>query len=99
MTTTSVDQWRGVAAETQDDVAASLSVLLRRRTRRLLADLLAPHRRAVWIYTVAIVVSVVASMAIPALVGIGIDRGIPAARRGDDVPLVVVALLIVGCAG
>ncbi|MBV9097612.1 MAG: ABC transporter ATP-binding protein, partial [Frankiaceae bacterium] len=96
--TTSVDQWRGVAAETQEDVAASLSVLLRRRTRRLLGDLLAPHRRAVWVYTVAIVVSVVASMAIPALVGIGIDRGIPAARRGDDVPLIVVAALIVGCA-
>jgi len=98
MTTASVDQWRGVAAETQEDVAASLSVLLRRRTRRLLGDLLAPHRRAVWVYTVAIVVSVVASMAIPALVGIGIDRGIPAARRGDDVPLIVVAAVIVGCA-
>jgi ABC-type multidrug transport system fused ATPase/permease subunit len=98
MTTTSVDQWRGVAAETQEDVAASLSVLLRRRTRRLLGGLLAPHRRAVWVYTAAIVVSVVASMAIPALVGIGIDRGIPAARRGDDVPLIVVAAVIVGCA-
>jgi len=98
MTTASVDQWRGVAAETQEDVAASLSLLLRRRTRRLLGDLLAPHRRAVWVYTVAIVVSVVASMAIPALVGIGIDHGIPAARRGDDVPLIVVAALIVGCA-
>jgi len=98
MTAASVDQWRGVAAETQEDVAASLSVLLRRRTRRLLADLLAPHKRAVWVYTVAIVVSVVASMAIPALVGVGIDRGIPAARRGDDVPLIVVAALITGCA-
>jgi ATP-binding cassette subfamily B protein len=98
MTTTSVDQWRGVAAETQEEVAAGLSTLLRRRTRRLLADLLSPHRRALWIYTVAIVVSVVASMAIPALVGIGIDHGIPPARRGDDVPLVVVAALIVGCA-
>jgi ATP-binding cassette subfamily B protein len=98
VTAASVDQWRGVAPETQDELAASLSVLLRRRTRRLLGDLLAPHRRAVWVYTVAIVVSVVASMAIPALVGIGIDRGIPAARRGDDVPLIVVALIIVGCA-
>jgi ABC-type multidrug transport system fused ATPase/permease subunit len=98
MTATSVDQWRGVAAENQEDVAASLSVLLRRRTRRLLGDLLAPHRRALWVYTAAIVVSVVASMAIPALVGVGIDRGIPAARRGDDLPLVVVAAVIVGCA-
>ena len=96
--TTTVEQWRGVAAETQEDVAATLSALLRRRTRRLLGDLLAPHKRAVWVYTIAIVVSVVASMAIPALVGIGIDHGIPAARRGDDWPLVLVAALIVGCA-
>ena len=67
MTTTSVDQWRGVAAETQEQFTAKLSALLRRRTRRLLADLLRPHKRKVWLYTSFIVVSVTASMAIPAL--------------------------------
>jgi ATP-binding cassette subfamily B protein len=98
MSTTSVDQWRGVAAETQEQFTAKLSALLRRRTRRLLADLLRPHKRAVWVYTFAIVVSVVASMAIPALVGIGIDRGIPAVRRGDYTPIAFIASLIVACA-
>jgi ABC-type multidrug transport system fused ATPase/permease subunit len=99
MTSSTVEQWRGVATETQEDATGKLSALLRRRTRRLLGDLLRPHKRAVWVYVAAIVVSVTASMAIPALVGVGIDRGIPAARRGDDVPLVVVTALIVGCAG
>ena len=34
--TVSVEEWRGVAAETTDDVPARLSMLLRKRTRRLL---------------------------------------------------------------
>jgi ATP-binding cassette, subfamily B, bacterial len=96
--TVSVDQWRGVAAETADDVPARLSMLLRKRTRALLGSMLAPHKRLLWLYTAAIVVSVTASMAIPALVGIGIDRGIPAVRRGDYVPLSVIAGAIVACA-
>ena len=36
--TVSVEEWRGVAAETTDDVPARLSMLLRKRTRRLLGD-------------------------------------------------------------
>ena len=96
--TVDVDAWRGVATEAQDDVTASLSALLRRRTRRLLGQLVSPHRRALWLYSVAIVVSVVASMAIPALVGVGIDHGIPAVRRGDYMPIGVVTGLIVVCA-
>ena len=96
--TVTVDQWRGVAAENNDDVPAKLSLLLRKRTRKLLGEMLAPHKRKLWLYVVAIVVSVTASMAIPALVGIGIDRGIPAVRRHDYAPLVATAVAIVGCA-
>jgi len=96
--TVSVEEWRGVAAETTDDVPARLSLLLRKRTRRLLGSMLSPHKRLLWVYTVAIVVSVTASMAIPALVGFGIDRGIPAVQRGDYVPLSAIAGAIVACA-
>jgi ABC-type multidrug transport system fused ATPase/permease subunit len=96
--TVSVEEWRGVAEERDEPETARLSAVLRRDTRRLLGELVRPHRRAVWIYTGAIVLSVLASTAIPALVGIGIDRGIPAVRRGDDVPIVVVSVLIVFCA-
>ena len=96
--TVSVEQWRGVAAETTDEVSAKLSALLRARTRRLLGELVAPHKGKLVVYVVAIVVSVAASMAIPALVGIGIDRGIPAVRRGDYLPIGLTTGLIVGCA-
>ncbi|MGH3262929.1 MAG: hypothetical protein ACRDNS_13120, partial [Trebonia sp.] len=39
--------WRGVAAEKADDLSAPIEALLRKRSRRLLGDLLRPHRRAV----------------------------------------------------
>ena len=39
-------RWRGVAAEKQDELPDRVSVLLRVRSRRLLGDLLRPHRRA-----------------------------------------------------
>jgi ATP-binding cassette subfamily B protein len=93
-----VDQWRGVAAEEVEEPTAKLSALLRRQTRRLLGDLLRPHKRALWFYAAAIVVGTVASMAIPALVGAGIDNGIPAVRRGDDLPLILITVAIIGCA-
>ena len=96
--TASVEEWRGVAAETNDDVTGKLSALLRRRTRRLLGDLVAPHKGKLTVYVVAIVISVAASMTIPALVGIGIDRGIPAVKKGDYTPLALTAGLILGCA-
>ncbi|HTU72965.1 MAG TPA: ABC transporter ATP-binding protein [Trebonia sp.] len=80
--------WRGIAAEKVDDVTASLAVLLRRRSRGLLEDLLRPYRRAVAWTGVAIVVASLASLAGPWLVGVAIDQGIPPmVRSGNAGPL------------
>jgi ATP-binding cassette, subfamily B, bacterial len=80
--------WRGIAAEKVDDVPASLAVLLRRRSRALLADLLRPHRRGVRWTGAAIVVASLASLAGPWLVGVAIDQGIPPMiRSGNAGPL------------
>ena len=100
MTTVDVEEWRGIAEDREEEEArqAKLSALLRTRTRLLLAELARPHRRKIWLYTAAIVLSVLAQTAIPALVGIGIDKGIPDARNGDHVPLLVIGLLVVACA-
>jgi ABC-type multidrug transport system fused ATPase/permease subunit len=85
--------WRGIAAEKVDDVTASLAVLLRRRSRGLLGDLLRPHRREVTWTGAAIVVASLASLAGPWLVGVAIDRGIPPmARSGNAGPLAWVAV-------
>ncbi|WP_062430021.1 ABC transporter ATP-binding protein [Herbidospora daliensis] len=86
--------WRGVAAENRDDLDAAADVLLRTRSRRLLGDLLRPHRRAIGLLVVLIVVANAAGLAIPYLVKVGIDTGIPAGTR----TLLLIVAAILGCA-
>jgi ABC-type multidrug transport system fused ATPase/permease subunit len=81
-TASAAADWRGVASEERDELPEKVSVLLRARSRRLLGDLLAPHRRQIAVLTAVIVVSNVAGLAIPYLVKVGIDSGIPPMLRG-----------------
>ena len=84
------DAWRGIAAEDVDEITAGVSVLLRRRARGLLTDLLRPYRRAVAGVLVLVVTANLAALAGPWLVGLGIDRGIPPLIHGGDMaPLAV----------
>jgi ABC-type multidrug transport system fused ATPase/permease subunit len=85
------EAWRGIAAENADEITAGVSALLRRRARRLLTDLLRPHRRALAATLVLVVTANLAALAGPWLVGLGIDRGIPPLLHGGDVvPLAVI---------
>ena len=79
--------WRGVAAEQVDDVSAQAGFFLRARSRRLLLDLIRPHRKALGWASVLIVVVTGAEMAGPYLVSVGIDSGIPDLGHHDWVPL------------
>ena len=85
-------QWRGIAAEEIDELPRGVSLMLRRRSRTLLADLLRPHRRTlVWI-TIVILTANLAALAGPWLVGIAVDK-IPALLRTKDaVPIVIVVI-------
>jgi ATP-binding cassette subfamily B protein len=84
--------WRGVAAEKAEEVSAGLAALLRERSRRLLGDLLRPHRRAVTTTVSLIVVESLAALAGPWLVGLAIDTGIPPLlHSGDAAPLLGIA--------
>ena len=86
--------WRGIASEHVDEVSAPLAALLRKRSRKLLSDLLRPHRRGVAWTAAAIVVASLAALAGPWLVGIAIDSGIPpVVKSGDPVPLLRIAAL------
>jgi ABC-type multidrug transport system fused ATPase/permease subunit len=93
----SLDQWRGVAAEDADELPGGLAVLLRARSRRLLGAVLRPRRRLLTAAVAVVLVSNGAAMAGPYLVKVGIDRGIqPVADRGDVRPLaLIVGLLVV----
>ena len=95
MSQSPVEAWRGIATEDAEDVSPGLSSFLRRRSRRLLRDLLAPHRRQAWIILVLIVIANVAILAGPWLVGKGVDAIPRLTRTHDIVPL---ALLVAGFA-
>jgi ATP-binding cassette, subfamily B, bacterial len=84
------EAWRGVAAEDNDDISASLSTLLRRRGRRLLQDLLRPHRRSVLAILVLILIANLGALAGPWLVGIGVDLVPQLTSSQDLAPMVAI---------
>jgi ATP-binding cassette, subfamily B, bacterial len=90
--TADANAWRGVAAEKAEEVSAGLAALLRERSRRVLGDLLRPHRRAVIVTVSLIVVESLAALAGPWLVGIAIDDGLPPLLNSHDAaPLLGIA--------
>jgi ATP-binding cassette subfamily B protein len=90
--------WRGVAGEEDGALTASASTFLRGRSRRLLGELVRPHRRALWRLLAVIVVQNLAWLAGPFLIGVGIDSAVPALLDGDAGPLVWTTLALVGAA-
>ena len=83
------DAWRGIAAEDAEEVSPGLSSFLRRRSRRLLRDLLRPYRAQAWLILVLIVAANVAILAGPWLVGEGVDQLPTLTRSHDATPLIV----------
>ncbi len=75
-----VRQWRGQA--TDDDAERTTAeggstVRLRAGSRALLASLMRPHRKLIWVMLGLLLVQTAAGMAGPYLVKLGIDKGIP----------------------
>jgi ATP-binding cassette subfamily B protein len=91
MTQTTAQAWRGIASEDVEDIPASLAAMLRLRGRRLLQDLLRPHRSRVTTILLLIVIANVAALVGPWLVGVGIDR-IPQLTRTHDTGSLVVII-------
>jgi ATP-binding cassette, subfamily B, bacterial len=83
------DTWRGIAAgqdhdDAEETVTTGLAGLFRARSRRLLGDLLRPHRGALVRVGLLVVISQAAALAGPLLVRLGIDRGIPPLLPGGS---------------
>jgi ATP-binding cassette subfamily B protein len=89
------DRWRGVASEEVDEFSPSVAGLLRKRSRRLLLGLAGPYRWKLALSGILIVVRSAAYLALPYLVGLGIDRGIQPGTKGDLTNLAeIVAVLL-----
>jgi len=82
--------WRGIGTEEAEQVSKGLSLLLRRRSRALLAGLLRPHRRIVIMIGLLILAANLAGLAGPWLIGIGVDRVPALIRTRDAVPIIIV---------
>ncbi|SNS41097.1 ABC-type multidrug transport system, ATPase and permease component [Streptosporangium subroseum] len=87
--------WRGVAAEDQDELSEQVSFLLRSRSRRLLGDLLRPYRREIILLVAVIVLSNVAALSIPYLIKVGIDSGIPPMLAGKEPTTLVTVVAVI----
>ena len=85
--------WRGVATEGEEVVSVEVTAMLRGRSRRLLASLLRPHKRAVWVAVGLLLLQNAAAMAGPYLVMVGIDRGIPPLDATGDASVLLVVTL------
>jgi ABC-type multidrug transport system fused ATPase/permease subunit len=74
---TTTNDWRGVASEDRDEIPEKVSLVLRERSRRLMGQLLRPHRRLLGYLLIAVLIENAARLSVPFLVKIGIDEGIP----------------------
>ncbi|HEX7739183.1 MAG TPA: ABC transporter ATP-binding protein [Marmoricola sp.] len=93
---TSIEEWRGRAHEEQD--AADVEAVRSGLAGPLLRRLLAPHARMIRWLVVLVVLENAAVLAIPYLVKVGIDSGIPPIRQHDDLkPLLAVAGVVLAC--
>ncbi|GAB3404543.1 ABC transporter ATP-binding protein [Flindersiella endophytica] len=87
--------WRGVATEHQDDITEKVSLRLRARSRKLLGELLRPHKKAIITLIAVIVISNAAKLAIPYFVKVGIDSGIPPMLRGEGARTLVTIVSVI----
>ena len=80
---TDEQDWRGVAADGQE-VDERVGAMLQARSRRLLAELIRPHKRWIWVLVAIVLVENASRLSIPYLVKEGIDRGIPPISESND---------------
>ncbi|MDR7380542.1 ABC transporter ATP-binding protein [Promicromonospora iranensis] len=77
------------AADDETSLGKEASRSVRRRSMRLLGDLLRPHKKALAWAAVLVVASTLGQVAGPWLVSVAIDRAVPALQDGSVTPLVL----------
>ncbi|MEV8094057.1 ABC transporter ATP-binding protein [Kitasatospora sp. NPDC085879] len=98
MSTTAVDAAEDLAEELPQPVEDDEDIPVPPgAARRLLAELLGPHRRRIALAMLVILVQQAALQAGPLLVALAMDRGIPALREHDSGPLIAVIAAYLGC--
>lgn len=92
----------GVRGEEREDLTDAESRQVRRRSLRLLGALIRPVRRQLILSLVVVVLSTAAQVAGPALIALGLNRGLPAVLEENDwMPAfgIVAAYIVTGFLG
>ncbi|WP_432948083.1 ABC transporter ATP-binding protein [Kribbella sp. CA-253562] len=90
------ESWRGYAEESDNELSKATTVRLKEQSRKLLGELLRPYKKMIWLLVAIVVVENAARLAVPYLVHLGIDKGIPPILAGEGnqtLITVVVAVL------
>ncbi|WP_405065252.1 ABC transporter ATP-binding protein/permease [Kribbella sp. NBC_01510] len=88
--------WRGVFEDDPDrELSRATTVRLKEDSRKLLGELLRPHQKMIWLLVVIVVVENAARLAIPYLVHLGIDNGIPPILAGEGSRQLITVVAVV----
>ncbi|GAA1677583.1 ABC transporter ATP-binding protein [Kribbella yunnanensis] len=86
--------WRGVYEdEGSKELSKATTVRLKEDSRKLLGELLRPYKKLIWILVAIVVIENAARLAVPYLVHLGIDNGIPPILAGDG-PRALITVVI-----
>jgi ABC-type multidrug transport system fused ATPase/permease subunit len=88
--------WRGVFEdEGERELSRATTVRLKEDSRRLLGELLRPYQKMIWLLVVIVVVENGARLAVPYLVHLGIDNGIPPILAGKGASTLITVVIAV----
>ncbi|WP_328995891.1 ABC transporter ATP-binding protein/permease [Kribbella sp. NBC_01245] len=95
MTQTAEQAWRGYAEENGDDLPQAASLVLKEQSRKLLGELLRPYKKLIWLLVLIVVIENAARLAVPYLVHLGIDNGIPPILAGEGATTLITVVSFV----
>jgi ABC-type multidrug transport system fused ATPase/permease subunit len=88
--------WRGVFEdEGERELSRATTIRLKEDSRKLLGELLRPYRKMIWLLVVIVVVENAARLAVPYLVHLGIDNGIPPILAGEGAKTLITVVSLV----
>jgi ATP-binding cassette subfamily B protein len=88
--------WRGVFEDEGDrELSRATTIRLKEDSRKLLGELLRPYQKMIWLLVVIVVVENGARLAVPYLVHLGIDNGIPPILAGEGAKTLITVVSVV----
>ncbi|MEV0284513.1 ABC transporter ATP-binding protein [Kribbella sp. NPDC050820] len=86
--------WRGYFEDEGDrELSRATTIRLKEDSRKLLGELLRPYSKMIWLLVVIVVVENAARLAVPYLVHLGIDNGIPPILAGEG-PRTLITIVV-----